>query len=502
MEETTPAAVEDVEPDQWRRLHGLSPLLNAWAAIAALFSIVALNNIQTLSELPWDEMVASRGWLFVLAIIAGGLLVIAIGLGAYSWLAWSRCAYAVTDEAVWYREGILFRKQRMARLERIQAVDTLHPILGRLLGLGKISVEVAGGSGSSIDFGYLKKNDLETLRAEIMRSAALAAEGDNPEHLPPTAATGRPIFHVSWKQLAASVLFSAQFAWAFLMLIFGVAAAVIMLATGIDGVWGVLATAPLFLVGLVVIGNQFGSEFNFRAYLVPQGIRVTRGLLDTRSQVIPPRRVHAVQISQPLMWRLFGWYRVTMNQAGYGLAGGSDSEVLLPVGTREQAQLALWLVLPDLGVDDPIAFLDEVLDGTGPTPGFVSLPRRSRWLSPWCWRRRALALTDTCMVIRDGRLTRLVKFAPYGRFQSLTAAQGPLQRALGLATLRADHVPGLVALEVENLDPADAAAALRQLNQRAADVRYQESPRRWRERIETVPELGPQPDRELQGVED
>ena len=81
-------------------------------------------------------------------------------------------------------------------------------------------------------------------------------------------------------------------------------------------------------------------------------------------------------------------------------------DVLLPVGDRDEALLALWLVLPDLGSADPRALLDAALSGAGESGGFVTSPRRARLLDPLAWRRNGYALTGRALLVRRGRLLR------------------------------------------------------------------------------------------------
>ena len=131
--------------------------------------------------------------------------------------------------------------------------------------------------------------------------------------------------------------------------------------------------------------GRFAGEFGHEAAVSPDGIRLRRGLLEKRSQTLPPGRVQAVRLRQPMLWRLKGWWRVQVNVAGYG--GGEEGEsavsaqtVLLPVGPREDALTALWLVLKDIGTDDPFATIDAALEGHGEASGFLTSPRRVRVL--------------------------------------------------------------------------------------------------------------------------
>src|SRR5699024_5612297 len=120
----------------------------------------------------------------------------------------------------------------------------------------------------------------------------------------------------------------------------------------------------------------------------------------------------------------------------YGIEtdGNQTNTVLLPVGTRDDALRALWLVLPDLGVADPVALLDAALVGSGTASGFTSSPRGARWVDPLAWRRNGFVVMGRGLLIRRGRLVRTVEVVPHERTQSLALVQGPLQRRFGVAS--------------------------------------------------------------------
>ena len=173
------AADQGVDPSLWRRVHIITPLLEVWPIIVAIIAFATVRNLNELQE----AMNAGLGnaimdRLFLVALVS--ILVIAF-LFLYTFLQWRVTAYALTDSALWFRKGILNRNQRHARLDRIQAVDITQPVLARLVGLGKLDVEVAGGSDSNITIGFLKVSELEALRGEILaRAAGLKMSGQSP----------------------------------------------------------------------------------------------------------------------------------------------------------------------------------------------------------------------------------------------------------------------------------------------------------------------------------
>ena len=82
--------------------------------------------------------------------------VVLVGLG-FSLLSWRMSSYSIDDEALHLRTGVLNRQQRQARLDRLQAVDVVQPLLARFIGLAELRIEVAGGKGSAVRLSYLRE---------------------------------------------------------------------------------------------------------------------------------------------------------------------------------------------------------------------------------------------------------------------------------------------------------------------------------------------------------
>ena len=542
------AADQGVDPSLWRRVHIITPLLEVWQIIVALIAFATLRNLNELQE----AMSAGLGnaimdRLFLVALVS--VLVIAF-LFLYTFLQWRVTAYALTDSALWFRKGILNRNQRHARLDRIQAVDITQPVLARIVGLGKLDVEVAGGADSNITIGFLKVSELEALRGEILaRAAGLKMSGQSPAQASAMGGQGyaapygapqatspyapvpqsqypqapampvqpgampqpanfsytgevfapstipvapeRELYQVPMGRLLASQLLSMS-------ALFSVLALIVIIVIGAAsipyiGLAGITASlSGVAMVGLSVASfhwNRFASEANFRLAISPDGLRLRRGLLSTRSQTIPPRRIHAIEIQQPLLWRFFGWYRVLILQAGYGAKDTEQnkqqsSHVLIPVGTRQDVNFALWAVIEDLGVDDIPAFVDAALYGTGSGNGFVRMSARAFILDPFLFKRRARAITRTTFVVRDGWLTRKSFWAPIARLQSVSAQAGPLERALGVATLHMHLVPGPFSMKAEHQDATQVSADLETLLRLGHVTRASEPPEKWMLRME------------------
>jgi putative membrane protein len=391
-----------------------------------------------------------------------------------------------------------------------------------------VRVETAGGGDSNVVIGFLREPEAQELRNEIMARAAgldvvpatvpgweaadgvtpasgtgaasgspgLAGDvpgapgGSGPAATSPAAvrpvvpaAPEQEILQVSAGTLVGSLLRSGSMIW-FVLVMAGLATAAIVSRN-----FGPFAGAlPAVLGWGGYLWSRFAGEFGFRAAVSPDGIRLRHGLLETRTQTLPPGRVQAVVLKQGMLWRRRGWWRVEVNVAGYGEntpgAGQAVETVLLPVGDRGEALSALWLVLPDLGVDDPQALLDAALEGTGEQAGFLTAPARARRIDPLVWRRNGLRITRTALFIRSGRFARQLDVVPHERTQSLALTQGPLERRLGLADLHAHSVPGPVVPVARHLDAHVASGLLMEQAERARTARSLAGPEEWLRRAD------------------
>lgn len=502
--EPAPDATEELE---WRRVHPITPLVRGWAVVGA--AVVILGQ-QSLDGGPRGGLITlvSSGYWWTLLVALGAVALVGWG---YSALAWRMTSFAVGEESVHLRRGILFRQQRHARLDRLQSVDIRQPLVARFFGLCELTLETAGGTDSGVAIGFLKGSDADELRAELLARAAglkvaakrpavaqapsdavaalapegapaadLAAAPDAEQPLPVASleAPQVPVLTVPLGRLIASVVRSGAM---ITLLLWAAGVVVVMIVTG---EWAVIsASLPAVLGAGGYLFNRVTGEFDFRVAISPDGVRLRHGMLETRSQTIPPGRVQAVRLVQSVLWRDRDWWRVQLNVAGYGGESEEKNSVLLPVGTREEALTVLSLVLPDLGVDEPRRVLDAGLDGDSRAESsYVTAPRRTRILDPVAWRRNGFTVTGRALLMRRGRMVKILDVVPHERTQSLALSQGPWQRRLGVASFQVHSTEGPVHPEVPHLDAADAAQLMTEQARRARTARAAAGPERWMER--------------------
>ncbi|MEV0892068.1 PH domain-containing protein [Promicromonospora sp. NPDC050262] len=510
------SAFDDLGPDspetlEWRRVHPITPLVRGWAVVGAAVVILGQQSLEGGPRGGLLALVSSEYWWTLLAALAAVALV---GWG-YSALAWRMTTFAVGAETVHLRRGILFRQQRHARLDRLQSVDIRQPLVARFFGLCELTLETAGGTDSGVAIGFLKGADADELRAELLARAAglkvggtrqvadaarapsdavidgavpegteqVAAAQDAGQPVRPVRAASLeapqvPVLTVPLGRLIASVVRSGAM---ITLLLWALGVVVVMIVTGEFAV--ISASLPAVLGAGGYLFNRLTGEFDFRVAISPDGVRLRHGMLETRSQTIPPGRVQAVRLVQSLLWRDRDWWRVQVNVAGYGGESEEKNSVLLPVGTREEALTVLSLVLPDLGVDEPRRVLDAGLDGDSRAESaYVTAPRRTRILDPVAWRRNGFTVTGRALLLRRGRVVKVLDVVPHERTQSLAVSQGPWQRRLGVASFQVHSTEGPVHPEVPHLEASDAALLMTEQARRARTARAAAGPERWMER--------------------
>ncbi|WP_277245939.1 PH domain-containing protein, partial [Micrococcus terreus] len=163
----------------WHRVHPISPLVRGWLVLAGLlfFFIQSAGEdvVQVLFE--GGQFRAARGLGISLAIF-GGIFVLAL---IAFFLSWRFTRYRLTPETVQLHTGIIFRQRREVRLDRVQAVDLRQPLLARIVGLAELKFEAADGGSSAMALEFIKRDEAEALRREIMGRASGIQSGVDPD---------------------------------------------------------------------------------------------------------------------------------------------------------------------------------------------------------------------------------------------------------------------------------------------------------------------------------
>jgi putative membrane protein len=421
-----------------RRLHPLSPLLRGFRFAVLAVVAISWQGYQNLGPQRW-------------AIAVAGVAVLVL---LWSLLSYLVTGYHVVGRELRIHEGLLFRRTRAIPVERLQSVELVQPVLARLFGLAELRLEVVGGSRTEAPLAYLSRDEATALRRRLLdlaatRTAAPAPPGtvptkaavDETVQAQPPAPSEQLIHVVNSRDLFISQLLRPQ--WWLLPL----AIAVPIVDAVMDGQLGFFAVAS---TATAVIGAVSApvrvllGDWRFTLASASDGLRIRRGLLETRSSTVPAGRIQSVLVEWPLLWRPSRWVRANMHVAGVRAEGQQQARSgLLPVGTVDVAEYVVGQALPGV-------VLREI--------AIRPVPDRAKWFAPL--RRRVIGyhLGPAAFASQDGLLTRRLVIVPYGRIQSVRVRQGPLQRRLRLATVFVDVAGGGQPGVAAHLDVAEARA--------------------------------------------
>ncbi|WP_345555590.1 PH domain-containing protein [Streptomonospora halophila] len=387
-------------------------------------------------------------------------LAVACGAVAFALLAWWNSSFGLRDDHLVVHSGLLRRSSREIPLSRLQAVDVVRPLPMQVLGLAELRVELAGGDSSEIRLRYLSWGRAERLRAALLAHAAGLA-GSTPK------APEWPFFRLPFGLLLGALAFRLPVLGSVVLFVLLIAAGgAVVSSTGLFEA-GVLGGAVPLLLGLMrgFLGPLMRYT-DFYSSLSPDGLRLRYGIFQARMQTVPPGRVQAVRIVEPLLWRAMGVVRVEANVAGYVGERQMDSSTLLPVVPRRIAYLL---------VRELFAGADVSRTALHPAAGGRA-------------RDGDLGVDEQLFVARRGRVCRVTEIVPHTRTQSIRMTAGPVSRRRGVATVEADTPPGPIRAHASGREIAEARRIVDGMAAFGHAARHSNAgPERWATRSEPPP---------------
>lgn len=452
--------------------------------------------------------------LTVLAVVGVAALVIRM-------LVWQRFTYVFDGEVLRVDEGLIARNRRALDVDRIQQVEVERGLVQRLFGLATLRVDTASGGptgGGAVELRVIEEAEAVRLRTALragqVRATADASDGEAPGEPTGEVEQPREVLRVPLHHVVLGAVTGAR------LLVFpAVVGGAFQFAGPTTEEWferfvdeavrqgllerdgavemtlpAVAGIAAIVLVISVVAAAAVGilRDAGFRIERRDGDLHVSRGLLSTRSSVVPLRRVQLVLVPRNWARRLLGFAVVRVYSAGG--SGGGERRVTVPL-------------LPD---EDVGSLLLELYPGATGTPSLYGHPRNALrravfrwvrstavvvvalWVVPFAWleplrvpslsllvlavilgaveyRQLGHGLDDELVAARRGALSITTSLAPLTKIQAVTRAANPFQRRLGLATVTA-HVAGPGG-DVEVLDTGteEAARLHDQLVEHAAD---------------------------------
>ncbi len=364
--------------------------------------------------------------------IAGVIVVLGLLTGFASW--W-RTRFRITGSELRIDTGLLSRRSRRVRLDRIVSVDINQPFIARLLSVAELRIETAT-TDSEVHLSYLSLVEAEEIRRLLVRhraaetataadqpAAAILARVTLPWHLTALLASGETI---SLLFLGAAALVLASLGYSLSAFGFSLA--------------GILGLGVSFLRKLV-------GRWNWVVSQTPAGVQVHHGMFNLSTQTFTLSRLQSVRVKEPFLWRPWGLASLELSVAG---------------GLRKEGEETSGLVLP--AAPAPLVWaLAAQLIGADIARVQLSGPGKRAWMvSPIAWRWLGFGMDETLMVSRSGWLSPITTVVPVARAQSLRVTRGPVQALLGLSTFRVDAPRGATGVTAPERDGDDARALLEQ----------------------------------------
>ncbi|WP_222565889.1 PH domain-containing protein [Novilysobacter antarcticus] len=438
--------------------------------------------------------------------------------------------YAVADDALVVRSGLLERSLRVIPFSRIHNVAVEQSLLHRVFGVAELRLESAGGSKPEATMRVLTLADaleLETLvrRRGLAVTASTLSEGgvaaDEAAGAAPTIAP-EPLLHMGTADLLRLGVVSNRG-----MILVGAGVAALSQTGGriwsnlferLGGTWetwnganhwplwqllagGVtLLAAMLLALRLLSVLLAVLQYYGFVLSRDGRRLTVERGLLTRWRTSASRRRIQAWTLTEGLLHRWLKQRTLEVDTAASQQEGQSRTlHELAPIAPREDCDRLIEALLPRarwLALDWQPLPMRGWWRRMLPTLPWIALVTAALcvrfgslgllvlvWL-PWAAvqahaaaRRASWTLGDELVAVREGWLQRYWRFAEVDKLQALRLTRSPLDRHFGTATLWLDTAGAGARspkLCIRYLPYASADAVYRQLSSELA-----RRPLRW-----------------------
>lgn len=446
------------------------------------------------------------GWLLaVMGLLLGAALV-------SGWLHWRFFTYQILPGQLVIDRGLINRTRRSIPAERIQDVSITQGPMARVFGLAEVRIETGGGEADEGRLDSVSLSEAHRLR-EVLRSlrtgVGVVETGTAEGRLEGRDVGGDEaetiLFRMGLGRLLYSGLFKFSLVW--IAAIFGVLQ-YFGQALGYD--WDqwrdlvglaerevqsrlngpVLLSVAGIAIGLGLLAGVVRTvlqNFGFTLTRTEARFRYRRGLLARTEVVVARRQIQLGLVERGAVSGRLGWCALKVQTLG-----GSDpvSGRLELVPFARPVELAPIIALAGLPPFDRSG-LDPVSPrhGLGGILGFVLLPTVILFVATAFFppagllllampvplavallrhRCHRYALAETSVQVTRGVLGRRDWTVPYGNIQAVSVRRGPIQRRLGIATVRIDTAggSGIHGPHVHDIDEAQAAAFVSALMER------------------------------------
>ncbi|MCR6106637.1 PH domain-containing protein [Salipaludibacillus agaradhaerens] len=387
--------------NSWKRQHPaaifISFLSSLKEIVVSLIAVLIFGQTQAYTS------------LFYL-IFFSAILFIALYSGFVSW--W-KFYYNLQEEELLIKKGLIFRKNRFIRKERIQSIDINANIIQRLFRLVELRIETAGG-GSEPEFSLvaLKREEAQRIKKQLLKKKTTPIshtmeyeqhiatfphdEGENmlvpDEEHDSHNVTSQTIVSDDLFEEMEEIEEQVDFKWELgtrrlilaALTSSGVGIAATFLAAVVsqlpqllpewllDHVIGWFVHSSILLIASLLLVILFtawlftlvGTMLKYGYFILKkQGndIHISRGVLEQRQLTLNAARITGVRLVQSPMRQLFNVVSIYVESAGGGTKDEDLSTILVPLCKRNEVKYILEQTVPEFAI----------------YPNYESLPKES-----------------------------------------------------------------------------------------------------------------------------
>ncbi|MEO1246211.1 MAG: PH domain-containing protein [Pseudomonadota bacterium] len=418
--------------------------------------------------------------------------------GTVSVLRYLFFRYAVADDAILIREGIVNKKQLDIKYNRIQGINTEQSFIYRFFDLVTVSFDTAGSAGSEGQLPAVKTDFSRVLRERIGHAKPSDSAADETGA---PAAEAAPILKLDWGDMIRIGLADRR---AFLFLAIAaplfdqlseelgevITRAVEDVATDVAALGPAIAatligTGIVIVVAILVLASivaAFLRYHNFALYLESRRLRSVGGLLTRHEANMETGKVQLVRVKQSLVMRWAERVRLVLQQASSKTQKGGKSFIVPAAAPGFEAGFVADVFDPEaqeieLRFDSAALrrvsahYLRPRILYFGVLPallmstlawfeaGWDALPLLL-WIPLWSvvswqrWRRLAYHVTGDALLRRSGFLARQLDVFLLRKAQRVTITQSPYQRRKGLSSVRFFLASGSIRVPYIDFDEA------------------------------------------------
>lgn len=461
-----------MQMNNWKRQHPAAIFIsfasNLKNVIVTLFAVFVLG--QTMPAVGTVYYFALMGFILLSSLIGG-------------FFKWWTFKYNLVASELNAKQGLIFRKNRYIRKERIQSIDINAKLLQRLFGLVELSIETAGG-GNEPEFKIiaLEREEARRIKQELLEKETRFLD----EVLVESDYETEGLVRAAEKEIKPQRLVNPSYKWEIggkrlfiaALTSSGVGIAATFLAVFVSQAFQflpetlleeyvywfmqsssiVLAVLVFFILFIAWLFTMLATVLKYGLFTIKKkgnDIHISRGVLEQRQLTLYAQRITAVRIVQSPIRQLFGFVSVYVESAGGGRQDEDLSTILVPMCKKNEVKSILEGIVPEYAIDPEyeglpresirryifkLLFLAFIITGllTYYIPyGYLSLilPVIAVILGFWQYRDTGIGQVDDLLCLRIRVFSKVEIIVPRKRIQSITTTQTILQSFDDLYTI-------------------------------------------------------------------